>query len=101
KSPVQEGQFALASPAILPTHITRAGIARAQQVRMPELRARNAHPTNHYDRIVSDRFAGRSVRRFVLSERLLELLHDGVGIAAGLAHVVDPLLLQWLGRFAP
>src|SRR5262249_52273164 len=45
--------------------------------------------------------AQASVRGLVLSERLLELLHDGVGIAAGLAHVVDPLLLQRLGRLLP
>src|SRR4029453_18787001 len=43
----------------------------------------------------------RSVRRFVLGERLLELLHDGSRIAAGLADVVGPLLLQWLGRLLP
>src|ERR1044072_1306892 len=42
-----------------------------------------------------------SVRGLVLSERLLELLHDGVGVAAGLARVVDPLLLQRLGRLLP
>src|SRR4029077_16981670 len=42
-----------------------------------------------------------SVCGLVLSERLFELLHDGVGIAAGLAHVVDPLLLQRLGRLLP
>src|SRR5262249_19245596 len=36
----------------------------------------------------------RSVRRLVLGERLLELLHDGIRIAAGLADVVGPLLLQ-------
>src|SRR5262245_16887282 len=43
----------------------------------------------------------RSVRRLVLGERLLELLHDGIRIAAGLADVVGPLLLQWLGRLLP
>src|SRR6476619_6454811 len=42
-----------------------------------------------------------SVRGLILSERLLELFHDGAGIAAGLAHVVDPLLLQRLGRLLP
>src|SRR5215467_13246325 len=43
----------------------------------------------------------RSVRRLVLGERLFELLHDGSRIAAGLADVVGPLLLQWLGRLLP
>src|SRR5215472_5709353 len=43
----------------------------------------------------------RSVRRLVLGERLLELLHDGIRIAAGLADVVGPLLLQRLGRLLP
>src|SRR2546429_8995932 len=43
----------------------------------------------------------RSVRRLVLGEQLLELLHDGVRIATGLADVVGPLLLQWLGRLLP
>src|SRR6516162_6731337 len=43
----------------------------------------------------------RSVRRLVLGERLLELLHDGSRIAAGLADVVGPLLLQRLGRPLP
>src|ERR1700741_325140 len=42
-----------------------------------------------------------SVRGLVLSERLLELFHNGAGVAAGLAHVVAPLLLQRLGRFLP
>src|SRR2546423_12360438 len=42
-----------------------------------------------------------SVRGLILSERLLELFHDGAGIAAGLAHVVDPLFLQRLGRPLP
>src|SRR5262245_38164182 len=45
--------------------------------------------------------ARRSVRRFVLRERLLELLHDGIRVAAGLANVVGPLLLQRLGRLFP
>src|SRR5262245_18380130 len=40
----------------------------------------------------------RSVRRLVLGERRFELLHDGSRIAAGLADIVGPLLLQWLGR---
>src|SRR5207247_7832351 len=39
----------------------------------------------------------RSVRRLVLGERLLELLHDGIRIAAGLTDVVGPLLLQRFG----
>src|SRR5262249_36582966 len=43
----------------------------------------------------------RSVRRLVLGERLLELLHDGSRIAAGLADVVGPLLLQRFGRLLP
>src|SRR6516225_11427754 len=43
----------------------------------------------------------RSVRRLVLGERLLELLHDGIRIATGLADVVGPLLLQRLGRLLP
>ena len=37
-----------------------------------------------------------SIPRLVLGERLLELLHDGVGIATGLAHILGPLLLQRL-----
>src|SRR4029450_3067255 len=45
--------------------------------------------------------AARSVRRLVLGQRLLELLHDGVRIAAGLADVVGPLLLQRLARLPP
>src|SRR5262249_34964372 len=43
----------------------------------------------------------RSVRRLVLGERLFELLHDGSRIAAGLADIVGPLLLQWLRRLLP
>src|SRR5262249_47911140 len=42
-----------------------------------------------------------SVRRLVLGERLLELLHDGSRIAAGLADVLGPLLLQRFGRLLP
>ncbi len=42
-----------------------------------------------------------SVRRLVLVERCLELFHDGVGIAAALAHVVGPLPAQRLGRGFP
>jgi hypothetical protein len=87
-----EGQFALARSAILPP--PRGAIADAQGLAVPELNARNADPTKQFAAYVS-------VRGFVLSERLLELLHDGVGIAAGLAHVVDPLLLQRLGRLPP
>src|SRR6476620_9524018 len=52
-------------------------------------------------RATSELIRRRSVRRFVLRERLLELLHDGIRIAAGLADIVGPLLLQRLGRFLP
>src|SRR5262245_28391070 len=45
--------------------------------------------------------ACRSIRGLVLSERCLELLHDGVRISAGLLDVVDPLLLQRFGRLLP
>src|SRR6266545_2730790 len=76
----------------VPTHLARVGIARALQMQMTELRARNAHPTNRAPSVRRS-----SVRRLMLSERLFELLHDGVGIAAGLAYVVEPLLLQRFG----
>src|SRR6185437_11911145 len=52
-------------------------------------------------RACSELIGRRSVRRLVLRERLLELLHDGIRIAAGLADIVGPLLLQRLGRLLP
>src|SRR5262245_56043589 len=45
--------------------------------------------------------APRSVRRLVLRQRLVELFHDRVGVTAGLAHIVVPLLAQRLGRGLP
>src|SRR5580704_1607870 len=38
-----------------------------------------------------------SIGRLVLLERRLQLLHDGVGIAAGGAHRVGPFLMQGFG----
>src|ERR1700704_5620590 len=52
-------------------------------------------------RASSELIRRRSVRRLVLRERLLELLHDGIRITAGLADIVGPLLLQRLGRLLP
>src|SRR6476469_7997317 len=52
-------------------------------------------------RASSELIRRRSVRRLVLRERLLELLHDGIRIAAGFADIVGPLLLQRLGRLLP
>src|SRR5262249_54311243 len=42
-----------------------------------------------------------SIRGLVLGERVLELLHDRVGIAAGLADAVAPLFRERLGRLLP
>src|SRR5262245_18535979 len=42
-----------------------------------------------------------SIGRLVLLQSLFQLLHDGAGIAARLAHVVRPHLVQRLGRLLP
>src|ERR1700736_2184833 len=43
----------------------------------------------------------RSIRGVVPVERRLQFLHDGIGIAAWLAHAVGPDLDQRLGRLLP